>query len=449
MRMIIGMEYEVNIKGDRANANEIFIAVKDEIIRSAETMAVAILEGYQEVLVEIMCTKSGRARKKGLGGHDIKGREGCKCRSRTFKRAGNWSDAKKISGELFSAEFIPSMVECCKCGKRLTPIIEGLELDKYQGKTELLLRKVMESVAETSYRRGSQQLERVGEVPVTKSTAHRWAADVELPVGEGGGRPFLGADGTGFKRCGGERGEVRMVLEMWPGGGLRPLGVWAGSSWKDIAKEMKGKLKKRPQLFVSDGERGLEDWLGKLADNSERCHWHLSRDSGYMLWQDKVPLEDRKEVQKKLSKLLAIEVPEKDVEFVTKEDRDDLKERIVMAEKELDELREEFENKGYIKAANYLANARDKLFNHLKLWLETGLIGPRTTSILENIIRELVRRLKKIGWNWSDKGAERMGRVVMMRRYDEEGWEEYWRLKMNLQGRCKIKMLNIEARLAA
>jgi hypothetical protein len=447
--MIIGMELEVNIKGDRANANEIFLAVSEEIKEIGEKMSVAILEGYQEVLIEILCTKSGRVKKKGLGSHDIKGREGCKCRSRTFKRAGNWSDVKRLSGEMFSVEFIPSMVECSKCGKRLTPIIEGLELDYYQGKTELLLRKVMESVAETSYRRGSDQLDRIGEVPVAKSTAHRWVADVELPVSEGRGKPFLGADGTGFKRRGGERGEVRMVLEMWPGGGLRPLGVWAGASWKDIAKEMKGNLKSRPQLFISDGERGLEEWLGKLAESSERCHWHLSRDSGYMLWQDKVSLEDRKEAQKKLSKLLAIEVPEKDVEFVTKEDREELKGRIVMAEKELDELRLEFESKGYTKAANYLSNARDKLFNHLRLWLQTGLIGPRTTSILENIIRELVRRLKKIGWNWSDKGAERMGRVVMMRRYDEESWEEYWEARMNLQGRCTIKMLNIEASRAA
>jgi len=47
----------------------------------------------------------------------------------------------------------------------------------------------------------------------------------------------------------------------------------------------------------------------------------------------------------------------------------------------------------------------------LRLWLETGIVCPRTTSIIENLIRELVRRLKKIGWNWSDAGAERSGWV--------------------------------------
>ncbi len=67
-------------------------------------------------------------------------------------------------------------------------------------------------------------------------------------------------------------------------------------------------------------------------------------------------------------------------------------------------------------------------------------MAPRTASIVENTIRELVRRLKKVGWNWSDAGATRMGRVVLLRRYDEETWDKYWRDRMNLQGRCQIQI---------
>lgn len=32
-------------------------------------------------------------------------------------------------------------------------------------------------------------------------------------------------------------------------------------------------------------------------------------------------------------------------------------------------------------------------------------LSARATSIIENLVRKLVRRLKKIGWNWSDAGA--------------------------------------------
>jgi len=73
----------------------------------------------------------------------------------------------------------------------------------------------------------------------------------------------------------------------------------------------------------------------------------------------------------------------------------------------------EFESKDCPKAAIYLRRSKDQLFNHLRLWLDTGIIAPRTTSIVENLIPELVRRLMKIGWNWSDKGAARMGHLLI------------------------------------
>jgi hypothetical protein len=165
-----------------------------------------------------------------------------------------------------------------------------------------------------------------------------------------------------------------------------------------------------------------------------------SRGSGFALWGDGVPKAERDALAGRLRRLVAIEVPEEDIEVVSAEDKEKLRERIAAAEKELEELRRDCDAKGYRRAATYLANTRDRVFNHLWLWLETGLVAPRTASIVENTIRELVRRLKKVGWNWSDAGATRMGRVVMVRRYDEEAWDQYWRERMNLQGRCKIQI---------
>jgi hypothetical protein len=327
--------------------------------------------------------------------------------------------------------------------------MEGLELEAYQWGTDGLLRKVMEAVAETSYRRGSGQLDVLAEVPVPKSTAHRWAASIEWPVSAGSGKPYLGADGTGFQKQPGQRGDVHLVVEMGDKGRIRPLGVWAGAGWEQISKEVKDRLGGQPRLLVSDGERGLENWMGRLTQRSVRSHWHFSRDSGFALWRDGAPLEERKKVQDRLRHLLAIQIKEEDVEWVSAKDKEGIRQQIKAAEKELDELRQQFESKGYEKAATYLANARDRVFNHLRLWLETGLIAPRTSSIVENVIRELVRRLKKLGWNWSDAGATRMGRVVMMRRYDAEQWEDFWRKRMNLQGRCQITLTRFEVKRAA
>ncbi len=263
------------------------------------------------------------------------------------------------------------------------------------------------------------------------------------------GEPFLGAEGTGFHKQPGQRGEVRLVLEMEENGPIRPLGVWAGKSWEAISEEVKDRLKGQPRLFVGDGEAGMEEWLGRLAERANRCLWHLPRGSGYALWGDGVPKAERDAVGERLRRLVAIEVPEEDVETVSAEDKEKLREKIAAAEQELEELRADCEAKGYLRAASYLANTRNRVFNHLWLWLETGLVAPRTASIVENTIRELVRRLKKVGWNWSDAGATRMGRVVLLRRYDEEAWHQYWRDRMNLHDRCQIQITQWVVKTAA
>jgi hypothetical protein len=447
--MVIQVELAVKIEGDRTNVDEIFLAVQKAMRQTSATVARAVIEGYQERLVELLCTASGSVAKKGLGSHEEKGKEGCRCRGRRFRRAGFWGRSRHLQGAECEVEFDPALVECVKCGKRLTPILAGLELEPHQGRSDVLLRVVTESVAETSYRRGSAQLEVHGEVPVPKSTAHRWVTDVGLPVQESVGHPVLGGDGTGFKRQPGQRGEVRLVLEIGAQGELHPLGVWAGTSWEEIAREVRDRQAGQASLLVSDGEQGLEYWLGALAEKRGRCHWHFSRDAGFALWRDDVPLEERRKFQERLGRLVAIEIPEETMEPVSEKQKEELRHRIAAAEGELDRLEQDFQEKGYEKAAIYLANAKGRLFNHLRLWLETGIACPRTTSIIENLIRELVRRLKKIGWNWSDAGATRMGRIVMIRRYDPEAWEDYWTKRMNLQGRCQIRLTNITTRRTA
>lgn len=449
MKMVVDLQLEVNIESDRANANEIFDAVSGAVREVAGKLAGSIVEHYQSRIVEVLCSPSGPVAKKGLGSHEVKADPQKKCRHRRFKRAGYWSETRELRSDVCAMEFRPALVECEACGKRITPVLEALELPRYQSRTDQLLRTVAEAIADTSYRRGSHQLQMLANVPVPKSTAHRWAATIELPVSAGSGQPFLGADGTKFKRQPGERGEVRMVLELGLEGEIRPLGVWAGTAWEQIAREVRAKLKNRPELFISDGERAMEKWLAKLANRSERCHWHLSRDSGFALWEDGAPLQERQQIRKQLSQLLAIELPGGDLETVSAQDQQQLRERIDAAKQQIDELVGQFDQKGYQKAATYLSRARDRLFCHLDLWLETGIIAPRTASILENIIRELVRRLKKVGWNWSDEGATRMGRIVMMRRYDPEGWNTLWRDRLNLQGRCKISIIRFETRRVA
>jgi hypothetical protein len=449
MEIMIHLELKVNVEAGRCNLNEIAVEVSKVVPEMAGAVVLGIVDVYQEEVVDVLCRESGSKAKRGLGSHEKKDVAGKKCRWRRFKRAGYWSSPKRLQGEHFQVDFVPAAIECEGCGKRLTPVLEALELKPYGGIAVSLEKKVMEAIADTSYRRGSHQLDVLGEIPVPKSTMHRWAARLEGPKAESQGEPFLLADGTGFKRQPGERGEVRLVLEMSAKGKIRPLGVWAGTTWEDIGKEVQDRLKGQPDLFIGDGEEAMQKWLGRLTGHVQRCQWHLVRDSRVILWHDHAPAKDKEEVLKKLPQLLAIEVPEEDVEMVSKEDKQKLREKIQSAEKDLLQMQEEFEKKGYVRAATYLQNARDHLFTHLRLWLETGIIAPKTASIIENMIRELVRRLKKVGWNWSDKGAAKMGQMVMVRRYAPDAWNEFWKKRMNLQGRCQIQLFRCEAKRVA
>jgi len=449
MTRVIELELEVNFAEERASANEVFAAVAMALQSLYEQVAPLVIECYQQHIVQVLCSPSGLKAKRGLGLHDKKGCSGKRCRCRRFKRAGYWQRERSLRGERGEVSFRPAMVECVGCGKRLTPVLEALELQPHQSHTELLLSKVVEAIADTSYRRSIDQLSVLAEVPVAKSTAHRWAASVEMPVKETADEDMLGADGTGFKKRGSKQGKVRLVLKIGPEGKVRPVGVWAGDSWEQIAGEVAEAQEGQGRLFFSDGERGLADWLGPLCKQTQRGHWHAAREVGYALWEDKMSFAERKQRQKQVRELIALEIPEEDIEWVSEEEKVQLRNRIVAAEEQLDALCLEFEAKGYPKASTYLSRARHQLFSHLRLWLDTGIIAPRTTSIIESLIRELVRRLKKIGWNWSDQGAARMGRIVMVRRYDTQAWYAYWNERINLRGRCKITLQSCRLQPAA
>jgi len=85
-------------------------------------------------------------------------------------------------------------------------------------------------------------------------------------------------------------------------------------------------------LFFSDGERGLADWLGPLCKQTQRGHWHAAREVGYALWEDKMSFEERKQRQKQVRELIALEIPEEDIEWVSAEEKAQLRDRIVVAD---------------------------------------------------------------------------------------------------------------------
>ena len=208
-------------------------------------------------------------------------------------------------------------LRCRCCRKTFLPLQQFLGLADYQRKTNELEHLVVEVVSEQSYRRSTSHLDKIGSIPVPKSTAHRWVADSDCDAIDPGTDTLnlLFADGTGFKRrpdakAGrNNRGEVRVAFGIDNKGDIRPLGAWSGESWQAVAKAIQGKRREDQPVadtLLSDGEPGLLAALGHLCDFSNRCHWHASRDVNYMMWKDGAPLAERKATAKELAGILAV-----------------------------------------------------------------------------------------------------------------------------------------------
>lgn len=50
-------------------------------------------------------------------------------------------------------------------------------------------------------------------------------------------------------------------------------------------------------------------------------------------------------------------------------------------------------------------------------------------SMIERVMRELGRRIKKIAYGWSDRGVAKIARIILKRFANKAEWEKYWQEK--------------------
>ena len=135
-------------------------------------------------------------------------------------------------------------LRCRNCGRTIIPLRKFLGLEPYQSKTAELEKMVTEVISEQSYRRSCIHLDIIGNIPVPKSTAHRWVAqsDCDHINPDQGTFKFIYADGTGYKRRPdlhrhiNNRGELKIALGVDKYGQIGPLGACADLSWDDAAE---------------------------------------------------------------------------------------------------------------------------------------------------------------------------------------------------------------------
>ena len=365
---------------------------------------------------------------------------------------------KRLQTSVGCVDLLWTRIRCVNCGRSIVPLRGYLNLEPHQRKTNELERIVTEVVSEQSYRRSSQHLRTIGCIPVPHTTLHRWVMKSDCDYIPMKRRvDTIVADGTGYKMKPGDdgsnRGEVRVVVGITKEGKVVPFGAWSDESWRGIGTQIKKanhpseKIKFTPigELLVSDGEEGLIRGLKRLVNNTQRCIWHLPHDLGPILkYTDKADKEEAHAWKAELATILNFDLPKDDFQAVPSEERLEIEKRSWQAEREVQALIDELKSRGYRSAATYLENAKDKMFSYVRLWLKSGIVHPRVSSMVERMMREIGRRIKKIGFGWSPKGAEKLTRIIIKRITSANEWDLHWRVKLKLTGKVKLSFLDCE-----
>ena len=111
---------------------------------------------------------------------------------------------------------------------------------------------------------------------------------------------------------------------------------------------------------------------------------------------------------------------------------------------EIKQLIEAFVEKGYTHGASYIENLSKHLFTNIEIWLKTGVIAPKTISLLERVFREIGRRLKRIAYGWSDSAVTKLSKMIVLKMYRKDKWEKYWKQKLGIEGNFSIQLIKTE-----
>ncbi len=430
---------KVRIDETWANVNEILHAVSEARDAFGVKLTQHVIEWMQEDVRDRLCAPDRRV-KKGLGSHPMKDDPSRQCACRSCTKAGHRDDPRLLKTDVGTVGFRVGVVMCRRCGKRFAPILDVLRLRRWQRHGDELERLVTESANQTAFARSVANVEGLTGVPVSKSSSHRWVTDLKLPESKPPSVQQMMADGTRYKRADGRRGELRVAIGFTTDKQIIPLGAWSGAGWKEIGRDLRRRLASKPSLLVADGEPGLSRHLARLTQREQRSHFQFFRDLRYSFWADGQGKSQWKPIQPAVQKIVGIEIPDGEWESILPLEKAALRERVESARREFQGMIDSFGAKGYNHAAEYLRNAKDRLFSRIDLWLETGIVAPKSTGILEEIIREIGRRVKKLGWNWGDHGITQQAKMILLRRYDEEAWTDHWTRRLQLQGRCQISL---------
>ena len=450
MEQEIHITLRFNLANGKVGLNEIVYRLKE--LRDPLMLKILerVLLSYDDLISERLSLTDiypSKAR-KGLGRHVRKGDpEERFCRGRKILKRGWRSRPRRFSTVFGKLDLQLRMAQCRTCGAFYSPLLSALRIGRYARRESNFEHNVIEAVIDTNYRR----LIDGRSIDISLGGIHNIVvgSDIDETFQKSvspGDLSAIMADGTGLKQYKGRKGELRAVIGLTNAGSVEPLGCFTNTEWPEIERTIKERIKEAEPFnipFIYDGESGLDNFLCDVAE-SQRCTWHGPRGLYHALWEDGLRKKQSQTETDKIKQFIGIELPEGDFEILKEEDKEQVKNQYENSKSEIKELIKTFREKGYKHGTAYLENLSQRLFTNIELWLKTGIIAPKTISLLERVFREIGRRLKRIAWGWADNTVTNLSKMIMIRQYSREKWEQYWKEKLGIKGYFNIEILAVK-----
>ena len=452
MRQYIHITLCFDLATGKVNLNEIVYRLQQ--IQNPLMLGILkqILISYDDLISDRLARHGGvfppsKAR-KGLGRHVRKNDpENRFCHGRKIKKRGYRQRPKQIATVFGKLDLPLRVAECRTCGARYSPLLNALKMTPYSRKESNFEHQVIEAVIDTNYRR----LIEGRSIDISLGGIHNLVVGSDIdrmedPPVDMADLSAIMADGTGFKQQKGKKGELRAVIGITTRGKVEPLGTFANTPWNEIEGVIKERLKQTEASdipFIYDGEPGLDDFLSEVAA-PQRCTWHGPRGLYHSLWQDGLGKKSSQPHTDRLKQLIGVELPETDYELLDEKDKQQVEEKYKSSKAEILALIDTLKEKGYRHGVAYLENLSQRIFTNVELWLKTGVIAPKTTSMLERIFREIGRRIKRIAYGWADETVSKLSKMIVLKKYSKEKWEQYWKQKLGIEGNFSIEILHIK-----
>ena len=235
-------------------------------------------------------------------------------------------------------------------------------------------------------------------------------SNIEIEQNEIDSHKVLMGDGTKIKGNKNKH-EIRALISL-SGNNLEKnlLRLKINKSWREIAKSIN---LDQYEVFVGDGEPGLDTAFCEKGMQFHFCHEHAKRDLAFYLWKEGLSKKDYTAYVNTLKSILHT-LQNSTIKHRKDKDWIRLLWRIKWTMREINSLATTLSCRGLFKSAEFLMRRKQQLTTASRMAIK-GIKVPFSTNVIERTMKEVGIRTKKKGMYWSEKGAYRIISIVMKR----------------------------------